>query len=137
MQHAFSTLPPLTACPAALQERSRRTQKAIQEQPGLIDHPTVQGFGISIAREPCKVSACLPSKASAEMGKWDGSDCKSRYLEGLGSSAVLQMTAAWWAIVEWHCHPKALGPAGSASHTQLGWACLADSPADHGQWTAL
>ena len=76
--------PPQTASPAALQERSGRTKRAIMEQPRLINHPTVHGFGIKIACEPQRVSECLPCKASSEVGQWDGSHCRGRYLDGPG-----------------------------------------------------
>ena len=121
--------PPLTACPTALQDRSARTKKAIVEQPGLIDHPTLQGFGISIVPEPRTVSGCLPCTASAEMGKWDGSNCKGRYLEGPRSSSVLKVTAAWRAI-GWVALPlQGIGPCWSTladyhvSRTGLGLLC--------------
>ena len=75
--------PPVTACPAALQDRSMRTKRAILEQPGLINHPAVQGFGIKISPEPHKVSGCLPCKAALEGRKWDGQYCKGGLTCGL------------------------------------------------------
>ena len=91
MASAHSPLP--TACSAALQDRSARTKKAIAKQPGLIDHPVVQGFGISIASEPHKVSGCLPCKASAKTGCGMELTARADVLKVLGQ-AQWQMTAA-------------------------------------------
>ena len=116
-------LAPLTACPAALQDRCQRTKRAVLEQPGLIDHPTVQGFGISIAPEPRRVSGCLPCKAPVEMGKWDGSHCKGRHLEGPRPSAALQSSCCVegrWAVgVASPRHCALLVDASYLSHTKL------------------
>lgn len=62
-------------------DRSKRTKRAIVEQPGLINHPTVQGFGIKISAEPYKVQARLlpyptltyadTSRKTDKSGQWN------------------------------------------------------------------
>ncbi len=111
MQHGFSALAP-TACPAALQDRSKRTKRAIVEQPGLINHPTVQGFGIKISAEPYKVSGCLPCKASLEVGKWDGSHCKVGLTRGLNRQSAA--AAGRCSSLLHHVHKRL------SSHGQVG-----------------